>query len=113
MKKAMQKTTSLPEVMTSQTNDVVQTFLDKFKSIDFAKKRWKVGDQCPNCNKGILDMTPLAKSIYEMRYIYYLFCRTCGFKYITKVGITGAGKIKKTDFSYKELDTMRKQGIKI
>jgi C4-type Zn-finger protein len=102
MKKAMQKTTSLPE------------FLKKFKDVELETgPLFRFGDECPNCHKDKLTMTPMTKSIYEMRYIYYLFCRACGFRQLKKAAVTGSGKPKRTDFSFHELELMRKQGIKI
>lgn len=68
---------------------------------------------CPNCEKGKLDISKLKRSIYERRYIYKLACSICGFSYTRKVGMTGAGKFKDSDFSFQELKELRKQGVRI
>jgi hypothetical protein len=101
MKRAMQETDSLKD------------FLRKFRDIGPKNLNFKAGTECPNCHKGFLEITPLVKSFYELRYIYKVICYQCGFACIQKVAITGAGKSKSIDFTQKEIDILRMSGIKI
>jgi hypothetical protein len=85
--------------------DLLERKVLKVQPIKDGHKDFKVGDTCPNCNKGILDSSTAKPSIYQRRYIYFLYCGNCGFKYLKKFGITGGGRIKSAGFTDKEFET--------
>jgi C4-type Zn-finger protein len=81
--------------------------LDALKFIE-PKEDLKEGSRCPNCLKGLLKSSYAYKSTYENRYVYFLFCDGCKFKYLKKFGVTGSGKIKDIGFTETEFREAQK-----
>jgi hypothetical protein len=77
----------------------------KLDSLKFTEQQdFKEGDSCPNGCNAKLRSTMLAKSIYQRRYSFYLFCPVCHFRYLKKLAITGSGRARNANFTDVEFD---------
>lgn len=50
---------------------------------------------CINCDQGPLYKSVLVKSDHQDRYLYFIYCKSCGFQWLRKMGMTRGGRVRR------------------